>query len=186
MNNRSWLFNIYWIIFIAILTNTVNIYCQEIGDKKYTQIELKEFFDGKGVIFPSDYTFNANYLYKRKRFTPESKDIIEAEKILSHLVRMILGSYKFGIELATTNMHEYYRQYMGVFNEKNNKIVIVQMVDYDHSELMRKEWPANFISIVDLEKDYYNFYSINLDTKELDESSNPLILDESWFLRRKE
>lgn len=181
---HSW--NLYLIVVAVYCINISCVYGQEKNSKQYEQIELKEFYDTKGVIFPSDYEINISTVYHRPRFTPSVEEIARAEKILSKIVNMILGGYKLGKELADKNMRSYYRQYVGVIKENHNKLILLSMLDFSDPGTyeVSKDWQTSFVCWFG-QGINYRYFVINIDTGEIDEDSFP-VLDEHWFLKRSE
>ncbi|MCF6351141.1 MAG: hypothetical protein L3J23_08975 [Flavobacteriaceae bacterium] len=75
------------------------------------KINLKEFYDYDGYIFPKEYDSGW-----KKKFTPTIVDIKKAEIILS-IEHNSLSQFK------NVKFRKWYRQYIGYYNSHNKKVI---------------------------------------------------------------
>lgn len=140
--------------FIPLFFISLNINGQQlIGEKK--------IYNGKGVIFDSLATIHATFGNYQYRYTPKLDDIRLAEEILS----TTLDDYK-------NQFKKYNRQYLGFVNEKNEKIILVNLLYFKMSK--RKinnrygNWKKEFVvGFGDFFDKYRAIYRVNLSTKSL-------------------
>ncbi|MFH0733184.1 MAG: hypothetical protein V1773_02175 [bacterium] len=84
-------------------------------------IELKEFYDGKGVIFGSDVDFNVYHDSTDKRISLTKEDVVEVEKFLDSLATLYYKDDIDGKKEYDLKLRGYYRQYWGFENSFNEK-----------------------------------------------------------------
>jgi hypothetical protein len=135
---------------------------------KYETIDLKEYYDGKGAIFPPDSGIvPVAPGWRRSSLTVEQ--IKRAEEILKSdmgefMKRMLIkGKIHLSGDLKTIedttaqldsftkaarkDVREYYRQYIGFINDKDQKIVEINLFNFDTPEGRRlfKKWRDEYI-----------------------------------------
>lgn len=174
----------YYVLIFSLLFNIHAVNAQSNVQSKYEKIELKEYYDNFGIIFSQSYPFATNYFPFEKRYTPSKEDIEKGESILSHLVSMMFGNYNIARNFAVQKLRVCHRQYVGFINEKNEKLLFVEMVDLrdEKAKYLFDQLYTGPIMIFDAFTEYYRCFIVNLDTKELDPKSDPLI-DEYWFIK---
>lgn len=140
-------------------------------------IELKDYFDHLGAIVNREYESKASTFYKKERFTPNIEQVNDAEKVMQHLVSMVMGSYADGRKGALKKLRKYYRHYIGYINNSGEKVIVLWMVDpkaFEKNKLL-DEWKTRLISMSgSFDDKYLRIYSINLQTRELEETSDSL------------
>lgn len=105
-----------------------------------------------GVIFPKEYDC---YLFDNPdRFTPTSNDINELEILLNKNIEVI-NTNKFK-PLIHKNLNNYYRQYIGFYNEKGEKIIHVNFLWKEDVHSSEEKWKTEWYDVADGGSYYWN------------------------------
>ena len=132
-------------------------------------VELKEFYDGKGVVFGKDVEYCSNRDSADQRISLTLEDVIEAEKIMDSLATLY---YKDDIDSKKeydSKLRGYFRQYFGlksIFNEKKIAIIMLNLNDPETRAIMEDRWDKGdtFVSGTILDKE---FRFINITKREM-------------------
>lgn len=117
-------------------------YSQQKDNLLTSIIELKEYYDGKGIIFNENYDPHILLKDAKKRFTPNDSAIIESEKILLEQYSTV-NKAKSGKSLKKFN-----RQYIGYINANGDKIVLIQLLKIKSQAKMNDkflDWQSEYI-----------------------------------------
>ncbi|MFH0733815.1 MAG: hypothetical protein V1773_04480 [bacterium] len=143
-------------------------------------IELKEFYDGKGVVFGIDEKYYGSRDSTDQRISLSLADVIEAEKVLDSLVNLYYRNDLNSKKEHNSKLRGYYRQYWGyknIFNEKKIIMFIFNFNDPDSIEYFNDGWDKGFcIGTHDLYLNNTRIYIINLTKREMENGSWPLKL----------
>ncbi|MFH0736295.1 MAG: hypothetical protein V1773_17040 [bacterium] len=99
-------------IFILFLNNNSAQDKKTESDSTYI-IELREFYDGKGVIFGRDVNFNVYHDRTDKRILLNKEDVVEVEKFMDSLATLYYKDDIVGKREYDLKLRGYYRQYWG-------------------------------------------------------------------------
>ncbi|MFD0975367.1 hypothetical protein, partial [Salinimicrobium gaetbulicola] len=120
-----------------------------------SHFEIIKGTDFKGAIIPADYEVNFNKDQLAHRFTPTREDIIEAEIALTENYNKSMKNdsrvYGFKkVKNVRSHFNNYIRQYLGYVNEKGERIIWIQLVQYERlqKELdnIQLDWKSEIIS----------------------------------------
>jgi hypothetical protein len=87
-----------------------------------TKIEFKRFFKGHGIIFNEAYDPHIILKDEKKRFTPDENLLFACEEMLQKYFILHEG------KSSTRQLRQYNRQYIGFFNNKDERLVIIQLL----------------------------------------------------------
>jgi hypothetical protein len=155
--------------------NAIGFPNQDGRDSVYI-VQLKDFYDGKGVIFSEKIDY-AGLWGKNQRITPTLLDVKEAELILDSVIDIhykndLLKKNEFKNKVRKCN-----RQYFGFSTKSNEKIIEIYLFNFEdpRSIVVFEGWDRSCIlSTEDFFWTNVRIYSINITTKELMEGSDPL------------
>lgn len=99
----------------------------------FKKIYLMEFYDNEAYLI--DSTVKTNFLYEYKRFTPTIEEVKYTESRILYITKMLLGNNESKKELLSKNFRKYYRQYLGIINNKNEKIIMVNYCNLSNKEI---------------------------------------------------
>ncbi len=97
-------------------------------------IELKEFYDGKGVVFGRDVDYDGYPNNTDKRITLTKEDVIEAEKIMDSVATLYYKDDIDGKKEYDLKLRGYYRQYWGFENSFNEKKIAIDLFNFSNLE----------------------------------------------------
>ena len=97
-------------------------------------IELKEFYDGKGVVFGRDVDYDIYPNNIDKRITLTKEDVIEAEKIMDSVATLYYKDDIDGKKEYDSKLRGYYRQYWGFKNSFNEKRIMICLFNFNNLE----------------------------------------------------
>lgn len=197
--------------FLALLFKDVS-YSQQVivdtlhhPDTCFTEILIEKYFKTGGVIKPSETKYlKSHWPYYYKRFTPSVEEIIKAEKFMRETLYMILAYTDYYIPILEEKLNNYHRQYVGIYNDSGNKIVVIVMHDFTEFKkdpelykLLLDEWrcfnTTEFFLLGNKNRPeyannpvrvYYRRFYINLTHLRLEKGGSQL-LDEFWFLGKR-
>lgn len=114
-------------------------------------------FKNKGVVFSKEYQY---YLFDTlKRFTPNIAEIRELEALLSKNIEEInTSNFK---PLIHKNLNTYKRQYIGLLNEKNEKIIYINLLwkgykSHTRDGKVKEPWKTEWFETSDGGSYYWN------------------------------
>lgn len=172
------------------------------SDTCFTEILIEQYYKTGGVIKPAEIKYlKSQWPYFYRRFTPSVEDIIKAEKFIRETLYMILAYSEYQIPKLEERLNNYHRQYIGIYNESGDKIVVIVMHDFtpfkNDPELYKflvDEWrclnTTEFFLIGNKNLPKYannpvrvnhRQYRINLTQLRI-EKGGSWLLDEYWFL----
>jgi hypothetical protein len=150
-------------IFLALLTT---LFCHEV----YSQtkiISLPNYYKGKGVIFNKDYKSLLKIDNYSKSFTPLLKEVSIVEDVFLNQIKT-KKSFKKSVKKEFCN---YYRQYLGYINKNNEKIIVVNMLNFRRKSKAKKnfeDWDKEFIlGFGEFYEENQFLYKVNLSKKDL-------------------
>ena len=141
-------------------------------------IELKNFYEGNGVIFSKEDYFIHNKKAE-KQIDLTLTDVINAETILDSTTNNIFFSDSLKLNEIQSERRKYNRQYWGIETQSGDKVLIMYIFNFSAPELIEyyKEWDKGFFFSTD---PFYSrntrIYWINLTKEKLEEGSWPLEL----------
>ncbi|MBA9073171.1 hypothetical protein GGR22_001297 [Flavobacterium gossypii] len=110
-------------------------------------ITLKEYYDGKGVIFDKNYKYPFIESDYKEPFTPTLKQIKQAEDLFFSSYyeyrTKVLDSFKSNHKLDTklkepkkvkNKFFKYYRQYAGYTNSSNDSIIYIGLFNFSNQK----------------------------------------------------
>lgn len=134
--------------------------------------ELKEFYDGKGVVFSKDVSPDGRKVETDKRISLTLKDAIEAEKMIDSSVKVIYKDDKDRENKVRTKLRGYYRQYWGIKSTSDEKKIYLYMYNFNDPVirgLMEDYWDKAAIFITALGSDSILTLSINLTKRQIED-----------------
>jgi hypothetical protein len=170
-----------------LLYSGSSFFCQSSDKGRFDIFKLEDVFDGKGAIIPSDIDIRGvpGINDSTIRFTPNVDEARAAEKILNRLIDMIMGNYTRGRKSVNRKLkRDIWRQYVGIYNNNNEKIIIIVMTDMSKAKSgFIKYWEENVNSITTEETQGIEpwFYHINMKNEQLEMTSDPLINVSYWI-----
>ncbi|MRX68445.1 hypothetical protein SAMN06265349_101540 [Flavobacterium resistens] len=114
-------------------------------------------FKNIGVIFPKDY--DCYFFDNLKRFTPTANEINELEILLNKNIEVI-NTNKF-TPLIHENLNNYNRQYIGIFNEKGEKVIYINFLwrenpNHPYKRNKEEKWKTEWSDVADGGSYYWN------------------------------
>ncbi|MFH0734000.1 MAG: hypothetical protein V1773_05800 [bacterium] len=97
-------------------------------------VELKEFYDGKGVVFGRDVDYDIYPNNTDKRITLTKEDVIEAEKIMDSVATLYYKDDIDGKKEYDSKLRGYFRQYWGFKNSSNEKRIMIFLYNFNNLE----------------------------------------------------
>ena len=128
--------NVNTIIILFFFILIFNNYAQDEkteSDSTYI-IELKEFYDGKGVVFGRDVDYDGYPHNIDKRITLTKEDVIEAEKFMDSVATLYYKDDIDGKKEYDLKLRGYYRQYWGLENSFNEKKIEIDLFNFSNLE----------------------------------------------------
>lgn len=175
------------------------------SDTCFTEILIDKYYKTGGVIRLAETKyFNSQWPYYYKRFTPSVEDIIKVERFIRETSYMILAYSDHDIPILEKMLNNYHRQYIGIYNEAGDKIVVIVMHDFTEFKndsvlysLLLDEWRClntEEFFLIEVKNHpeyankpvrvYYRRFYINLNHLRLEKGGDGL-LDEFWFLGKR-
>ena len=171
--NKSLIF--FEIIISLCFYNCINAGCSgNMNKDSLNIIELKKFYNGKGVIFSKDNPYYGADAKDKLRFTPTISEVIEAEIILDSLVNIYFNKDTLERRERKLKLRNYYRQYVGYKDKNEQKIIVMRILNFGHPDSKKyfKGWDKSFIiNTGDFYALYTRIYFINISKKQLQKGS---------------
>ncbi len=110
----------------------------------------------------------------RKRYTPDTLDILKAENIFLDKYHLLNDEPHSSDHTETQKMfYKYKRQFFGYINENNEKKVVVQLIDCSKprrtKRILGKGWDKNIVNYFSDDREVkILIFNINLDKNSLD------------------
>jgi hypothetical protein len=132
----------------------------------------------RGTIFNNNYQFPFSN-NSVNRWTPEKKDIELAENLLNQYIKKINENQPNQIgncPIIHKNLNNYFRQYIGILNDKGQKVIHINF--YWDKYSWKERFKGNFDKRLSFDSDYtvildgcsyYWQINVNLDEKTLNE-----------------
>jgi hypothetical protein len=142
-------------------------------DNSKTSVNYKR---ARGTIFNDRYPFDLFFfeynLDSTKRWMPEKKDIELAEQILKANIKKMAHNYpKHYGPRVHKRLYSYFRQYVGLFNEKGQRIIHINcswdrptLLDRVPGDNHRLKFDSDYAMVMD-GGSYYWKIEVNLDEK---------------------
>jgi len=165
--------------FFLFINFTVNANCDKIEKDSLYVVELKEFYDGKGIIFSKDDFFVRNKDSERQ-ITITRSDVIEAEVILDSLTNIKFKDDSLKLNDIKAKRRKYNRQYWGIQTESGEKIIEMYIFNFSNPESIEyfQNWDrGQFISTNPYYVENSRIYIINLTKRKLENGSRSLELE---------
>ena len=114
----------------------------------------------QGAIFPSSYKTPYRDLERRQKFTPTVEEVLLAEKLLSEQYNNAYEQFPalehYTRRSVNTNkkFKRYYRQYVGFYNAKGEKIIFIHLMNFRNKKKagqMFGNWTKEVIEFLLLE-----------------------------------
>jgi len=168
------------ICFVQFAINLASAQCQKSQIDTTSIVELKEFYDGKGIIFSEHYSGVRHGKKNDQTYTPKLSDVINAEQILDSAIslRFMDDSLKMGN--IKKKFRKYNRQYFGQILESNDKRIVAILLDFSQENAIKQfqGWEKSFIFST---SGYFmintRIYLINLTKQNVDNGSSLLELN---------
>ena len=127
--------NLLIILFVFVLFFNNN-YAQDKKTKSDSTvvIELKEFYDGKGVVFGRDVDEIIHHESTDKMISLNKEDVIEVEKFMDSLATLYYKDDIDGKKEYDSKLRGYYRQYWGFENSFNEKKIAIDLFNFSNLE----------------------------------------------------
>ncbi len=128
-----------FVLFILALFPKSYSYSQQVkvdtlyhSDTCFTEVLIDKYFKTGGVIIPAETKYwKGDWQYYYERFTPSIEEINMTEKFIRETLYMILAYADYYIPILEDKLNNYHRQYLGIYNESGDKIVVVVMHDFN-------------------------------------------------------
>lgn len=164
---------IYTFISLLIACNALTKANSIIEKDTVYNVELKEFYDGEGIIFPKEgYDFRFRN-YKRVDLT--KSDVIKAEEILDSVTNNQLKYDTVKLNKIKTKRRKYNRQYWGIKIDNNDRIVVIFIFNFGNPEVVRyfnKDWKKGYFFGTDkVYSENARIYLINLNKERMEDGS---------------
>ena len=118
-------------------------------------IELKEYYNGQGVIFDSSFKYPFVELNYKKAYTPTLEEIKRAEKILSEKYyeyeTNILDSFNLDKSIIKKRLkksknvvrkfYKYNRQYISYIDQKEDTIISLGLLNFSNKKKANEYFP---------------------------------------------
>jgi len=128
----------FFLTMVLVTNLTITSFSQQ--DQK-KEIENFTWRKTEGIILKKGYKMPPAY-DTISRFTPTNEEIIEAERILKENIKDLnkqrmnqFGNYP----VIHNHLNCYFRQYVGIINEKGEKIVHINLLWYRYSQAYLKK-----------------------------------------------
>lgn len=169
---------LYFLIIIHI--SLIHTYAQDlaveyVGDSSI--VKLKDYYKGYGKIFNKSYDIASTLDDYKCSFTPTINQIVQAEKMLiSGYNKVHEDDARFtNSDLTVKNprkhLNHYYRQYIGLINNENQKVILIHLMNFKNGRKARKffrDWDKRFsIGVGDFYDKNQKTFELNLDTENL-------------------
>jgi hypothetical protein len=167
--------------FFLFINFTVNANCDKIEKDTLCIVELKEFYDGRGIIFSKDDYFLKNN-EGEKQVNLTRLDVIESEVILDSITNLKFKNDSMKLNEVKAKRRKYNRQYWGIESESGDKIVQLYIFNFSNPESIKyfedSYWYKGlFISTGPYYAENARIYWINLTKRKLEDGSWPLELE---------
>lgn len=117
----------------------------------------------EGILFHNEYP--KNFIGSKNRWNPTIEDIKIAEESIENFIKKIskknLINQGGNCPIIHENLEKYLRQYMGVINEKGEKIIVINCFWKDRKEELIGNWEEDWITVFDGCSFYWEI-SVNL------------------------
>jgi hypothetical protein len=139
------------IVSIFIFLSSICGYTQDIS-----LIKIDSLYKETGVIFPKEYELSIIIQNMDKRYTPSLKDVAKADKIFLDNYNLANKSNSITKEAKSIpNTRKYFncfiRQYVGYYDTKGNKNILIHLIDNSKPKKVRKRigdgWRKYFVII---------------------------------------
>ncbi|ESU24562.1 hypothetical protein FLJC2902T_32020 [Flavobacterium limnosediminis JC2902] len=148
-------------------------------------IELKDFYDGKGVVFDKDYNFPFRNEKYNKPLSPNLTQIQKAENIFfrdyySHRkegLKKFNSHYKLDKKFSNSKIvkkkyNYYYRQYASYLSTENDTIIYIGLFNFSKKRQAKKyfqDWNKTlFLGSGEFYLNNQEFYEINLSKNKIE------------------
>ncbi len=101
-------------------------------------ISLSSYFKGKGVIFEKEYKSLIDIKDYEKSFTPSLEEI----KIVENLFLKKIESKRKIKKTPKKEFYNYYRQYLGYINSNQEKVIMVNMLNFNKKSKAAADCPT--------------------------------------------
>ncbi|QMU66223.1 MAG: hypothetical protein GKR88_19375 [Flavobacteriaceae bacterium] len=130
-------------------------------------ISLSSYFKGKGVIFEKEYKSLIDIKDYEKSFTPSLEEI----KIVENLFLKKIESKRKIKKTPKKEFYNYYRQYLGYINSNQEKVIMVNMLNFNKkskAKRMFENWDKDYVlGFGEFYEENQFIYTINLLKKTL-------------------
>lgn len=163
------------IFFVFLLLPLSLISISQDSNENFYSLKMRDFFKPEAIVFKESYKVSILIKDLKKRYTPDTSDILKAENIFLDKYHLLNVEPRSLNRTETQKMfYKYKRQFFGYINENNEKKVIIQLIDCSKpgrtKRILGKGWDKNFVIHFSEYRVVKIFiYSINLDKGLLDQ-----------------
>ena len=167
----------------------IMLFCSSFGSLNFAQcektkgdtlgiIELKEFYDGKGIIFGKDENYYGYSDSTDQRISLTLTDVKEAESILDSLINLYYADNTKRKNEQKKLFRGYYRQYWGFISNSNEKKIIMFLFNFNDPRSLnyfKDNWNKGFFfGTTDLYNNNTRIFVINLAKRKMEKGSDPI------------
>jgi hypothetical protein len=133
----------------------------------FYQVNITKYFDTVATVFKSSHKEGLFIPFKERRYNPTLQDVATAESLFQRAVSLTLGSLGDPKRVVLGALRKSYRQYMGVVDSNNHRLVFLNVIDHHIShDQIEQDYTREIIAGLIYEETWQNYFLIDIDTCE--------------------